>query len=253
MSAIKTPGAHRVLVVGATSQIAQECMQLWAAGGATEFVLLGRNLERLQAVADDLQSRNSGVGALALESGSTPEQIAQVVDEAWGAGVDTALIAQGSLPDQALLEGNPLEVQREFGVNATVPILFVESIATKMLEQGSGRLAVIGSVAGDRGRASNYVYGAAKAALGTYTEGLWQRLAGSGVSVTLVKPGPTATPMTQHLVDEGQRLASAESVAAAIVRGVERRVPVVYAPAKWRLIMSIVRAIPRPIFKRLSF
>ncbi len=246
--------ARRILVLGATSAIAQGCIHGWAATGPCEFVLLGRDLGRVQAVADDLAVRHPESTARAHESASSPAQIDALIDEVWGEGIEIALLAQGSLPEQAAIEGKLAEVQGEFEVNAVVPVLYIEALATRMAARGSGRLAVISSVAGDRGRASNYIYGAAKAGLSAYTEGVWHRfsLARSKVTVTLVKPGPTATPMTQHLVDAGQRLASVASVAAAIVHGTDRGKAVVYAPAKWRLIMAVVRAIPRWLFRRVS-
>jgi len=115
-----------------------------------------------------------------------------------------------------------------------------------------GRLVVIGSVAGDRGRKSNYVYGAAKGMLERYVQGLQHRLAGSGVRVSLVKPGPTATPMTSGLDGVGVTLAKVEDVAAAIVRGVKRGKPVIYAPGKWLVIMLVIRHLPRFIFNKLD-
>lgn len=243
---------RRVLVLGATSAIAKGCIDRWAAKGGAEFLLLGRNIERVQAVAADVAVRHPGVLVHAHQSADSPAEIDALIAQLWGAGIDVALIAQGSLPEQAEIEGNLAEVQREFHTNAVVPALYVEALASRMAKRGSGKLAVISSVAGDRGRASNYIYGSAKAALSAYTDGVWHRLAKTKVSVTLIKPGPTESPMTQHLVDQGQRLASADSVAAAIVRSTERGNAVVYAPGKWRLIMAVVRAIPRPIFRRLS-
>lgn len=242
---------RRILVLGATSGIAQGCIQRWAAQGNVEFVLLGRDLARVQAIADDLSVRHPNAKAITRQSASSPAEISALVSDVWGEGIDVALIAQGSLPEQQEIQGDLAAVQREFETNAVVPALYVEALASRMQGRGAGRLAVISSVAGDRGRASNYIYGSAKAGLSAFTEGVWHRLGRSKVTVTLVKPGPTATPMTQHLVDQGQRLASVDSVAKAIVRGTDRGKAVVYAPGKWRVIMSIVRSIPRPIFRRL--
>jgi short-subunit dehydrogenase len=115
---------------------------------------------------------------------------------------------------------------------------------------GSGTLAIIGSVAGDRGRKTNYVYGAAKGLIDRYAQGLQHRFAGTQVKVVLIKPGPTATPMTAHLPQRG--LASAEAVAHRIVTAVAAGQPVVYAPARWWLIMMIIRHLPRVIFNRLN-
>lgn len=109
-------------------------------------------------------------------------------------------------------------------------------------------MGVVGSVAGDRGRQSNYLYGAAKAMVAVGVAGLQHRLANNDVSITLIKPGPTATPMTDHLRGGTLRLAKAERVGADIVRGIDRRTPVLYTPTKWALIMAVIKRLPRRIF-----
>ena len=121
-----------------------------------------------------------------------------------------------------------------------------------MQAQSSGKIAIIGSVAGDRGRKSNYVYGAAKGLVARYAEGMQHRFFGTGLQVSLIKPGPTATPMTAKLQENGLKCASVESVALEIVRGVEKGRAVIYAPKKWQLIMLIVRHIPAVIFNKLN-
>jgi short-subunit dehydrogenase len=121
-----------------------------------------------------------------------------------------------------------------------------------MARAGRGALGIIGSVAGDRGRKSNYVYGAAKGLVERYAQGLQHRLAGSGVTVTLVKPGPTDTPMTSHLKQQGAKLADVESVARDIVDGIAAGRPEVYTPGKWALIMAVIRNLPRPVFHRMN-
>jgi short-subunit dehydrogenase len=228
-------------------------MRRWAAAEPTEFVLVGRSRERLDAVVDDLHARNPGTRAKAVEFDFSPTgDIALLLEGVFADGeIDVALIAHGSLPSQASIQGDLAAVRAALEINAIGPALFVEALADRMLRVGRGRLAVISSVAGDRGRRSNYVYGAAKALLSAYTEGVWHRLAGSGVTVTLIKPGPTATPMTEQLRSAGARLASADAVAASIVAGVDRGAPIVYAPPIWRLIMTVVRSIPRAVFRRL--
>ena len=121
-----------------------------------------------------------------------------------------------------------------------------------MEKANHGTIALIGSVAGDRGRKSNYVYGAAKGLVTRYAQGLQHRFAGTGVKVVLIKPGPTDTPMTAHLKNTGAKLASVESVAKLIVDGVEVGKPVVYAPGKWWLIMMIIRHLPAIIFNKIN-
>lgn len=242
--------SRRILIIGGTSAIARACMRRWAAE-PTDFVLVGRDGSRLDAVARDLEARSPGTTTLVREfSFAADADIDALVDDVFAdGGVDIALIAHGSLPVQAEIEGDLTAIRTALETNAVSAVLFAEAIAGRLVRAGRGRIAVISSVAGDRGRRSNYVYGAAKALVSAYTEGLWHRVAGSGVTVTLIKPGPTATPMTDHL--RGQRLASADAVAASIVAGVDRGAAVVYAPPLWRVIMTVIRAIPRPVFRRL--
>jgi short-subunit dehydrogenase len=137
-------------------------------------------------------------------------------------------------------------------VNAISPALFAEAFIESMERRNAGTLGVIGSVAGDRGRKSNYVYGAAKGLVTRYVQGLQHRVAGTRVKVVLVKPGPTDTPMTAQLKAQGTKLAAVSDVAQAIVRGLERGRPVVYAPARWALIMMVIRHLPRVIFNRMD-
>lgn len=243
---------RRILIIGGTSAIAIACMRQWAVV-PTEFILVGRDPRRLEAVGADIAARSAGssVTSLAFDF-ARDNDIDALLDDVFGAGaIDIALIAHGTLPDQNAVQGNLDAVRAALETNAVSAALFAEAVACRMEKAGRGRLAVISSVAGDRGRKSNYVYGAAKALLSEYTAGLWHRFADSPVSVTLVKPGPTATPMTENLRRRGARLASADAVAAAIVSGVDKRVAVLYTPPMWRLIMVIVRAIPRPIFRKL--
>ena len=137
-------------------------------------------------------------------------------------------------------------------VNGISPVLFAEAFAGPMQKANHGTLAIIGSVAGDRGRKSNYVYGAAKGLVARYAQGLQHRLAGTGVKVVLIKPGPTNTPMTAHLKQQGARLANVEDVARLIVKGINQGKPVVYAPGKWALIMMIIRNLPDIVFNKLD-
>jgi short-subunit dehydrogenase len=128
--------------------------------------------------------------------------------------------------------------------------LFAEAFAKQLAQQGHGTLALIGSVAGDRGRKANYVYGAGKGMVERYTQGLQHRFAYTDIKIVLIKPGPTATPMTAHLPSRG--LAAVDRVACAIVKAIEAGKPVAYVPAKWQLIMLIVQHLPRWIFLKLN-
>ncbi|MEN6584585.1 MAG: SDR family NAD(P)-dependent oxidoreductase, partial [Sulfuricella sp.] len=130
------------------------------------------------------------------------------------------------------------------------PVLYAEAFAKHMAKAGHGALALIGSVAGDRGRKSNYVYGAAKGMVTRYAQGLQHRFAGTDVKIVLIKPGPTDTPMTAHLKNRGAKLAPVEDVAKKIVGAVERGQAVAYAPGKWGFIMWVIRHIPAVIFNK---
>jgi hypothetical protein len=167
-------------------------------------------------------------------------------------GVDVVLIAHGSLPEQAECENNLQACHDALEINGVSPVLYAEAFVKHMAIANHGTIALIGSVAGDRGRKSNYVYGAAKGLVTRYAQGLQHRFAGTGVKVVLVKPGPTDTPMTAHLKEKGAKLASVEDVAKQIVDGIEAGKSIIYAPGKWRLIMMVIRHLPSFIFNKMD-
>ncbi|MDP9123451.1 MAG: SDR family NAD(P)-dependent oxidoreductase [Pseudomonadota bacterium] len=244
----------KIVIVGATSHIAEHCARLWAQGGPAHLVLVGRNLPRLEVIAQDLRVRG---GQVVVETRgvdlASPAAIAELVRELEALGaIDIALIAHGSLPDQAACQADLAMAAEALSVNAVSPVLFAEALAGAMQRAGRGALAIIGSVAGDRGRKSNYVYGAAKGLVDRYAQGLQHRLVGTGVTVTLVKPGPTDTPMTAHLKQQGAKLADADAVAKDIVEGIAAGRAEVYTPRKWALIMAVIRNLPRPVFHRMN-
>ena len=244
----------RIVIVGATSAIAEHCARRWAQETPAAFVLLGRDRKRLQEIADDLKVRspNASISCHTINFLS-PEQIAAWISATVADGPpDIVLIAHGSLPDQSACQRDLATAEQALALNGISPVLFAEGFAAHMQQANHGSIAIIGSVAGDRGRKSNYVYGAAKAMIDCYAQGLQHRLASTKVRVTLVKPGPTETPMTQHLAAKGTKLASADQVAARIVAGVNRGKSVVYAPARWALIMLIIQHLPRLIFNKLD-
>ncbi|MDH5173121.1 MAG: SDR family NAD(P)-dependent oxidoreductase [Gammaproteobacteria bacterium] len=244
---------QKVIIIGATSAIAQHCARRWAAT-PSEFLLVGRDTARLEQAAQDLRVRSPGsIVSTEVVDFLDAGAIGQLVTRcAAGGPIDIALIAHGTLPDQGRLQVDLAGCSHALALNGISPALFMEAFAAHMERSKGGRLVVIGSVAGDRGRKSNYVYGAAKGMLERYVQGLQHRLAGSGVRVSLVKPGPTATPMTSGLDGVGVTLAKVEDVAAAIVRGVKRGKPVIYAPGKWLVIMLVIRHLPRFIFNKLD-
>jgi decaprenylphospho-beta-D-erythro-pentofuranosid-2-ulose 2-reductase len=247
---------QHIVIIGATSGIAEQCARLWAQQGARQLVLVARNQEKLQLIAEDLHVRNPAAQISCLSTEFTdPLAIKALVDNIVQHGCpDLVLIAHGTLPDQALCQQDLTSNAGALQINGVSPVLFAEAFVAHLLSAGRGTLAVIGSVAGDRGRKSNYVYGAAKGLVTRYVQGLQHRLAlaGSAVKVVLVKPGPTDTPMTAQMKQQGAKLASVDEVAASIVKGIQAGKPTVYAPGKWALIMMIIRHLPRVVFNRMD-
>ncbi len=239
-----------IVIIGATSAIAEHCARLWVQQ-PVDLVLVGREDARLQAVADDLRVR-SPQSTIAVRQADfhAPSAIAALATELAQRRIDIVLVAHGNLPEQRACEQD-LEAARDaLLVNGVSPVLFAEAFAAQLERQQHGTLAVIGSVAGDRGRKSNYVYGAAKGLVDRYLQGLQHRFGRSAVKVVLIKPGPTATPMTAHLSPRG--LAPVDAVARRIVAGIAAGKPVVYAPAKWWLVMMVIRHLPRFVFNKLD-
>jgi len=246
------PPLH-VLIVGATSAIAHAAARQWAERGA-RLALLARDLERAEALAQDLRARGAAwAQAIPLDVDQLEAHPAalEAAREALG-GLDVALIAHGVLPDPAQCAADPALGAQAFHTNAVATLALGAHLANTFEAQGRGTLAVLSSVAGDRGRASNYLYGASKAAVSTFFEGLRARLWRAGVEVVILKPGFVDTPMTAHL-PQGPLFASAEGVGAGVVRAIDRGRGVVYLPWFWRPIMAAVRAIPGWLMRRLSF
>lgn len=240
------------LIIGATSAIAERYARLQAARGGKLF-LVGRNASRLQAIVADLGVRGSAEVASAGLDVADLQRHAEVLGLAWGwlGRVDVVLIAHGTLPDQGACEQDTALAVREFSLNATATIALMNAAALRLRQQGTGTLAVISSVAGDRGRSSNYVYGSAKAAVSAFASGLRQRLHGQGVNVLTIKPGFVDTPMTQAF-RKGPLWASPDRVALRIARAIERRRSVVYAPGFWWAIMRVITHLPEMLFRRIK-
>jgi short-subunit dehydrogenase len=214
---------QRILIVGATSRIAEHCSRLWAQT-PTHLILAARDAARLTLVAQDLRARSPrSVVETHTPSFGDPAAIDMFVASVVASGpIDVALIAHGQLPDQAACQDDLALLEEALLINAVSPVLYAEAIVRRMEISDWGALAVIGSVAGDRGRQSNYVYGSAKGLLDRYVQGLRHRYAGTGVHCVLVKPGPTDTPMTAALRARGVKLAPVETVAADIVAGIAK-------------------------------
>ena len=241
----------KIMIIGATSAIATEVARACAKSGATLF-LFARNQERLEIIANDLRVRGaSSVHTATFDAHDLDshqrrlEQAVEILGD-----LDAVLIAHGDLPDQAKCQESYHDTERSLRTNLLSPIAFLTWLANYFEKRRAGNITVIASVAGDRGRQSNYIYGAAKGGLATYLQGLRNRLSFAGVSVTTIKPGFVDTPMTQHL-PKGPLFAGAGVVGKRIYRAMLRGESVVYTPWFWRLIMLIIQHIPEAIFKKL--
>lgn len=246
---------QRYVIVGGTSSIAEHCARIWIKSEDLDLTLVARDKYKAEAIAADLRVRNqdSKVSVVECEF-STPAVIEQTVEHIYqGGNVDCVLIAHGMLPSQEICEKNLNYTSQALAVNGVSPVLFAEAFASKMSHAGQGRIGIIGSVAGDRGRKSNYVYGSAKELVARYAQGLQHRFSGSNVVVTLIKPGPTKTPMTEHFnFADQQKMAQVTAVSMSIVDGMAKGKAIVYTPQKWAILMLIIRHIPRVIFNRIN-
>lgn len=243
---------RKILIIGATSLMAQETAKIFAADGDQMF-LVGRNAEKLAAVADDLRVR----GAARVETLTADlldfNRHLEIVEKAIGvfSGLDTVLLAQGTLGDQKACEEDYRMAEREYHLNFLSFVSLLTPLANYFEKQGHGAIVVITSVAGDRGRQSNYIYGSAKGGLSIFLEGLRNRLFKSNVAVITIKPGLVDTPMTAHK-KKGQLFAAPDVAGKGIYRAIRNRRNVVYLPWFWRWIMAVIRHTPECIFKRMN-
>lgn len=243
---------QNIVIIGATSAMAIHCARLWAKE-ATNFILIGRNQEKLEKVANDLCARSPQSSAKCIVMNFNAQN--EITDLAEELGktltIDKVLIAHGTLPVQAECQNNIRSAHQALLINGVSPSLFAEAFAKLLEQQDHGNIILISSVAGDRGRKSNYVYGSAKGLVTRYAQGLQHRLHKTNVNVLLVKPGPTATPMTDNLeINTG--LAKVEDVAKDIVKADQERKSVLYTPKKWCLIMLIIKLLPSFIFNKTN-
>lgn len=243
---------RRILIVGATSAIAQAAARVWAVRGEALY-LVGRDPVRLESIAADLAVRGAARVDHAAMDATDLAAHAAVIERAAASlgGLDTALIAHGTLSDQAACQESVAQTLAEINVNGLAVVALLSVLANRFEQQRSGTIAVISSVAGDRGRGSNYVYGSAKALVSAFASGLRQRLHRAGVAVVTLKPGFVDTPMTAAF-RKGPLWAQPSRVAAGLVRAIDRGTPVAYLPWFWRPAMFVVRAIPERWFRTLK-
>ena len=243
--------AEKVIILGAASAMAEALARIYAAEGAS-LVLVGRRPERLEEMAADLCVRGATVEIAPADLDQADGAAERLSAWSGGAPIAAVHLFYGVLTDQTRAEADLGYAQATLTTNFTSAALWSLAAANLLEAQRRGVLVVVGSVAGDRGRQSNYVYGAAKAGLGALVQGIAHRLAlrGGAAHAGLVKPGFVDTPMTDHLPKGGPLWASPEAVARRIRKAADGKAPVVYAPAFWQLIMLVIRLLPAPIFHR---
>ena len=240
----------KVVILGALSGIAAEIARIYAARGA-DLGLLGRSSERLAELAADLRVRGAGSVKMLAADLSAPTSCEAVIGEVADAlgGIDVLVLAYGILGDQARARRDPQHAAEILATNFTSAALWLLAGAKRMKREGT--IAVFSSVAGDRGRQSNYVYGGAKAGLAVFAQGMAHELAASGPKIIIVKPGFVVTPMTEGLKRSGPLWIGARRAARIVVDAIDRkRGPIIYVPAFWRWIMLVIRLVPAPLFHR---
>ncbi len=239
-----------VLILGATSAIAEAIAKEYARQSAS-LTLVGRKEQRLEAIRKDLIARGASDVQYLVQELADPRTHDGLYEQVFQSEVDVAIIAYGSLSVQEQGEKDATLTLDELNVNFNSACSHLTYLASYFRDKGAGRIAVITSVAGERGRQSNYIYGAAKGGLSTFLQGLRNALHKHGVTVSDIRPGFVSSPMTEHL-KQGILFAKPSDIAPAIVKAIDAGKSVVYVPWFWRYIMLIIRSIPECIFKRLS-
>ncbi len=243
---------RKILIVGASSAIAHATARLYANDGDALF-LIARDKEKLAAVSDDLKTRGASRVFTRVMDALDFDRHEAIIEEAFTLldGLDIALVAYGTLPDQGKCEISWELTRKELEINCLSTISLLTRLGIYFRRQQAGTIAVLSSVAGDRGRKSNYVYGTAKGAVSIFLQGLRNSLHGSAVNVITIKLGFVDTPMTAGF-DKGILWASPEKAAGGIYRSVNAKKDLVYVPWFWRYVMTVIRLIPERIFKRLK-
>jgi decaprenylphospho-beta-D-erythro-pentofuranosid-2-ulose 2-reductase len=243
---------RKILILGAASAIAQATARIFASRGDSLF-LVARSAKSLEDIAADLSVRGAAtvaVEAMDMNDFNAHEAMLARAEQSMS-GLDTVLIAHGTLSDQKACESSVERTLEDLSTNGVSVIAVLTLIGARFEARRAGTIVVISSVAGDRGRQSNYVYGSAKALVTAYSSGLRQRLHKSGVAVITIKPGFVDTPMTAAF-PKGALWAKPAQIASGIARAIDRSSTVVYLPGFWRLIMFVIRSIPERLFRALK-
>ncbi|GAB6070809.1 SDR family oxidoreductase [Thiomicrorhabdus hydrogeniphila] len=244
--------SQNIVIIGATSAIAQATLKMYAAQNNNLF-LVARNSEQLNVIAEDAKIRGANQvesQAIDLTDLAQHSHLIETIYQTYPQ-IDIVLIAHGTLPNQQACQDNVETALQEINTNAISTISLLTLLANKFETQKSGSIAVITSVAGDRGRQSNYVYGAAKSMVSTFLQGLRNRLNDSNVQVLDIKPGFVDTPMTAEF-KKGALWAQPEQIASSIIKAINSGKNTIYTPWFWWGIMFIIRSVPEFIFKKLK-
>lgn len=247
-----TSGIRKVVVLGALSAVGEATARLYASEGA-ELALAGRSASRLDKVAADLRARGAkSCVPFALDLAMAGDRTKALGDMVAAIdGVDAIMLFYGALGDQRNSEQDLASARESIEVNFSSAAEWCLAAANVIEKQGKGVLVVVGSVAGDRGRQSNYIYGAAKAGVATLVQGIAHRLSASGGRAICIKMGFVDSPMTAHIARKGLLWAKPAAVAARIKKEADRgRRPIVYVPSFWRGIMTIIRNVPVSVMHR---
>jgi decaprenylphospho-beta-D-erythro-pentofuranosid-2-ulose 2-reductase len=240
-----------VLVLGGTSDIALATVRRLVADRCRTVVLAGRDADALDGAAKELTDAGAAVDVVAFDAQATEAHEAFVADVfARHPDLDVVLLAFGVLGDQELAETDAHEAVRVGAINYIGAMSVGVPVARALTAQGHGTLVVLSSVAGERARRSNFVYGSSKAGLDAFAQGLADSLVGSGARVLVVRPGFVTTKMTTGM-DPAPLSTTPEAVADAIVHGLGTNATTIWVPGMLRYVMSVLRHVPRVVFRRL--
>lgn len=239
------------IILGATSTIARAFARLAAQRGDA-LLLAGRDMPELEKIAADCAARGAPMAEALAFDARDPASFTPIIERAAGIeGTISAAVFVGSMPEQSEIDADPALVDGTIADSFTGPARFLTALAPLLEERGTGTVVGVGSVAGDRGRLGNYVYGASKAGFHAYLSGLRNRLGRSGVHVVTVKPGTVDTAMTWGM-EKLPFVATPEKIASDILRAADKRKDIIYTPVIWWPIMTIIRTIPERIFKKME-
>jgi decaprenylphospho-beta-D-erythro-pentofuranosid-2-ulose 2-reductase len=242
-----------VLVLGGGSEIALATVEELARDRCRTVVLAGRDVAALEPAAERLRSAGVTTVDLVTFDAADTASHERVVDDVFAAhpDLDVVLLAFGVLGDQATFDDDPEAAADAAITNYAGAVSSGLAVAKHLREQAHGTLVVITSVAGERARADNFVYGSTKAGLDAFAQGLGDHLVGTGASVLVVRPGFVRTKMTAHL-DDGPMATTPEAVAHDIVEGLRKGAHTVWSPAKLGPVFTVLKLLPRPIWRKLA-